>query len=100
MEQVQIKDDRSRETSFNRPKKYKVLFHNDDFTTMEFVVEVLLTIFGKTKEQALDIMMTVHQSGQAEVGIYSYDVAMTKVEMTRNLARKEGFPLRVSCVQV
>ncbi|MCQ2217373.1 MAG: ATP-dependent Clp protease adaptor ClpS [Paludibacteraceae bacterium] len=100
MEQFQIKDKESRETSIDRPKKYKVIFYNDDFTTMDFVVEVLKTVFYKSDEEASSIMMKVHSEGSAEVGVYSYDVAMTKVEMTKSLARKENFPLRVSCVQV
>ena len=98
MEQNQIKDNVVRETSIDRPKKYKVIFHNDDFTTMEFVVEVLKTVFYKSEAEADVIMMKVHHNGQAEVGTYSYDVAMTKVEQTRSMARAEGFPLKVSCV--
>ncbi|MCQ2195150.1 MAG: ATP-dependent Clp protease adaptor ClpS [Paludibacteraceae bacterium] len=99
MEQTQIKDKESRETSFGRPKKYKVIFHNDDFTTMEFVVEVLKTVFYKSEEEADAIMMKVHLEGQAVVGTYSYDVATTKAELAKSMARAEGFPLRVSCVQ-
>ena len=100
MEQNQIKDDVVRKESFDRPKKYKVIFHNDDFTTMEFVVEVLKTVFYKSEAEAGVIMMKVHHEGQAEVGTYSYDVAMTKIELTKSMARAEGFPLRLSCVQV
>lgn len=100
MEQTKLKDNELRGTDFGRPKKYKVIFHNDDFTTMEFVVEVLRVVFYKTPDEADAIMLKVHKNGQAEVGVYSYDMALTRVELTKRMARKENFPLRVSCVQV
>lgn len=78
------------------PKKYKVIMHNDDFTSMEFVVFVLVNIFRKSNNEAVDIMMTVHKSGKAAVGRYSYDIAKTKVEKTMLLAREEGYPFKVT----
>lgn len=81
------------------PKKYKVVFHNDNVTTMEFVTEVLRRIFNKPVDEAVALMMKVHREGRATVGVFSYDVAMTKASMTMAMARNEGFPLRVTCEQ-
>lgn len=77
------------------PKKYKVLMYNDDFTPMDFVVEVLIEIFGKSQEEAVKLMYAVHQSEYAIVGIYTYDIANTKVETAVRKAREEGYPLRL-----
>jgi len=79
------------------PRQYKVIFHNDDYTTMEFVTEVLQQVFNKPPDEAVTLMMRVHREGQAVVGIYSYDVAMTKASMATAMARQEGFPLSVTC---
>lgn len=79
------------------PRNYKVIFHNDDFTTMEFVTEVLRLVFNKPADEAVVLMMKVHREGQAVVGVYSYDVAMTKTSLATAMARQEGFPLRVTC---
>ena len=79
------------------PHQYKVVFHNDDFTTMEFVTEVLRQVFNKPADEAVALMMKVHREGQAIVGIYSYDVAMTKATQATSMARREGFPLKVTC---
>jgi len=78
------------------PRKYNVILHNDDFTTMEFVVKILVTIFRKTEEEANVLMMMVHKEGQAVAGTYSLDVAQTKVAVATSKAREEGFPLRLS----
>ena len=79
------------------PHQYKVIFHNDDFTTMEFVTEVLRQVFGKPADEAVVLMMKVHREGQAVVGVYSYDVAMTKASRATSMARQEGFPLKITC---
>lgn len=79
------------------PRQYKVIFHNDDFTTMEFVTEVLRLVFGKPADEAVSLMMRVHREGEAVVGVYSYDVAKTKASMAMSMAREQGFPLRVTC---
>lgn len=79
------------------PRLYKVVFHNDDFTTMEFVTDVLRTVFNKAAEEAVVLMMKVHREGMAVIGVYSYDVAMTKASMATSMARKEGFPLNITC---
>ena len=77
------------------PKKYKVIMFNDDFTSMEFVVFVLMNIFNKNNDEAVNIMMKVHKGGKAIVGVYSYDIAKSKVDKTMGLAREEGFPFKV-----
>lgn len=79
------------------PRRYKVVFHNDDFTTMEFVTEVLRLVFNKPADEAVTLMMRVHREGEAVVGIYSYDVAMTKASQATAMARQEGFPLNITC---
>lgn len=89
---------KSRErVQIEEPRQYKVIFHNDDFTTMEFVTEVLRSVFNKPADEAVTLMMKVHREGQAVVGIYSYDVAMTKASVATAMARNEGFPLRITC---
>jgi ATP-dependent Clp protease adaptor protein ClpS len=78
------------------PRKYKVIFHNDDFTTMEFVVDVLARFFRKTEGEATHIMLTVHRKGNAVAGVYPRDVAETKVEQVMEYARQHGMPLLVT----
>ena len=76
------------------PSMYRVLLHNDDYTTMEFVVEILMGVFNKSVESATDIMLNVHRKGFGVCGLYTYDVAETKVETVSRLARENGFPLK------
>ena len=84
------------EDELARPPMYKVLLHNDDYTTMEFVVEVLQKVFHKTTAEATRIMLLVHKTGSGVCGVFTEDVAETKVEIVHHLARKSGFPLRCS----
>ena len=78
------------------PKRAKVLFHNDDYTTMEYVILVLRKFFHKTETEALHVMLTVHKKGKAVAGVYPTEVAETKVaEVTRD-ARENGHPLLVT----
>ena len=79
-----------------KPKRYKVILHNDDYTTMEFVVYVLRTVFHYNESQATTLMLEVHQKGHAIVGSYSYEVAETKVAKVMRLAREAQFPLLCS----
>ncbi len=76
------------------PKNYKVVFFNDDYTTKEFVVEVLISRFHKSEAEAILLMETVHRSKSAVVGVYAYDIAATRVALTINDARTQGYPLR------
>ena len=78
------------------PTRYRVLLHNDDYTTMEFVVTVLEGLFHKTPAEAYRIMMQVHTEGQGLCGVYSFEVAETKAGAVQDLARHEGFPLQAS----
>ena len=80
----------------NEPKRYKVYIHNDDFTTMDFVVRLLMTVFYKNQEEAERLMLKVHHSDKAVVGIYSYDMAVSKVRRAVAMAREEGYPLRLT----
>jgi ATP-dependent Clp protease adaptor protein ClpS len=75
------------------PKRYHVFFHNDDYTTMEYVVDVLRRFFHKTETEALHIMLTVHKKGKAIAGVYPRDVAETKVAEVIQDARDNGHPL-------
>ncbi|BAF73007.1 ATP-dependent Clp protease adapter ClpS [Sulfurovum sp. NBC37-1] len=75
------------------PQMYKVLLHNDDYTSMDFVVEVLTSIFHKTQEQAVQIMLQIHEKGKAICGVYSFEIAQTKAEQVKQLAKKNEFPL-------
>ncbi|MBO4629539.1 MAG: ATP-dependent Clp protease adaptor ClpS [Treponema sp.] len=82
-------------TSIEVPPEKDVVFYNDDYTTMEFVVEVLVSIFNKSHDDAEQLMTTVHNSGSAVVGTYTYDIAVSRTNLTRSIAKKNGFPLRV-----
>ena len=79
-----------------KPKLFKVIFHNDDYTTMEFVVMILKVVFRKTDAESTQIMLHVHRSGHGVAGVYTRDVAETKVTQTLELARQEGHPLMVT----
>ncbi len=76
------------------PPKYAVFLHNDDYTTMEFVTEVLKRYFHKSEEEAVQIMLKVHQQGKGVAGIYHYEIAETKVVQVQEYARAKGFPLK------
>lgn len=81
------------ETKLEKPKLYKVLLHNDDFTTMEFVVFILSHVFMRSDAEAFTIMLKVHNEGVGLAGIYSYEVATMKAEKAMNLARASEYPL-------
>lgn len=76
------------------PKSYRVLLHNDDYTTMEFVVIILMEVFRKSGDEATAIMLAVHQSGVGQCGIYPLEIAETKVAEVHRRAREAHFPLR------
>jgi ATP-dependent Clp protease adaptor protein ClpS len=76
------------------PAMYRVMLINDDYTTMEFVVEILVKVFHKPYDEAARIMLHVHQEGSGLCGIYTFEVAESKVQTVHNLARENGFPLK------
>lgn len=78
------------------PKHYKVIMHNDDFTTMDFVVDILRDIFHKDEIEAERLMLLVHETGKAVVGSYPYDIAVSKVQTAAARAKAEGFPFRIT----
>ncbi|WP_288221119.1 ATP-dependent Clp protease adaptor ClpS [uncultured Clostridium sp.] len=79
-----------------KPKNYKVIMHNDDFTTMEFVVAILNIIFNKDLEEANKIMMDVHKNGKGIAGVYPYDIAISKANKAMLIAKNEGFPFKLT----
>lgn len=81
------------EKKLQKPKLYKVILHNDDYTTMEFVVFVLQYVFKRSDTEAFGIMMKVHNEGIGVAGIYPYEIAQIKSEKAKNLASAEDFPL-------
>ena len=81
----------------DEPRQFKVIFHNDDFTTFEFIVKVLMVVFFKSESEAQRLTFEVDRKKQATVGIYSHDVAVSKMEKATKMARTEGFPLRITC---
>jgi ATP-dependent Clp protease adaptor protein ClpS len=83
-------------TRTKRPPMYKVLLHNDDYTTREFVVWVLQTVFHKNESDAIAIMSHVHNNGVGVAGVYTFEVAETKVTKTMALAKAQQFPLQLS----
>ncbi|NLB07802.1 MAG: ATP-dependent Clp protease adapter ClpS [Desulfobulbaceae bacterium] len=85
--------------ALQEPPLYKVLLHNDDYTTMEFVVMVLVTVFAKNSDEATRIMLNVHHQGIGIAGVYTREVAETKVAIVHRLARRHQFPLKCTLVQ-
>lgn len=78
------------------PKLWKVLLLNDDYTPMDFVIDVLMRVFRKSEDEAVQIMLQVHHAGAGVAGVYPFEIAETKVVQTEDLARSEGHPLQCS----
>jgi ATP-dependent Clp protease adaptor protein ClpS len=87
---VEIRDE------VTEPPLYKVLIHNDDYTTKAFVVEVLMKVFSKSMDEAARIMWQTHENGTGLCGIYPFEVAETKVKLVTEAARDSGFPLKLT----
>jgi ATP-dependent Clp protease adaptor protein ClpS len=82
------------ELDLQEPKKYKVFLLNDDFSTMDFVIDVLVKVFRKTLDESSVIMLNIHNNGREVCGTYSYEIALTKVAQVKTMAREQGFPLK------
>lgn len=89
-----IKDKVSSKTKDDTPPMYKVILHNDHYTSMDFVVTILMNVFGKSLEKATQMMLNIHNRGRQICGIYPRQIAETKVETVHKLAAGKGFPLR------
>jgi len=83
-----------RKTTTKRPDLYRVVMHNDDFTPMDFVVDILVRIFGKPAAEATQVMLQIHNTGAGTAGIYTYDIAMSKVMQVHQIAAAHRHPLR------
>ncbi len=92
-EQSQLKE--RKKIKLKEPRRYKVVIYNDDFTTMEFVVMILKQVFLKSEEEAEELTLQVHHSDKAVVGIYTFDIAASKVQKATIMARENGYPLRL-----
>jgi len=97
-EEVQGRPETDAETGqeIREPKMYRVLLHNDDYTTMDFVIEVLVSVFHKPAAEATRIMLDVHKKGIGICGVYTYDIAQSRVALVHQLARRSEFPLKCS----
>jgi ATP-dependent Clp protease adaptor protein ClpS len=89
-----VKPAAKREEKFKEPEEFRVILLNDNYTTMDFVVEILVKIFHKNLEDANRIMMNVHRKGKGIVGVYPYDIAQTKVNQVYEAAKEHEFPLQ------
>ena len=95
MTDIDVKLDEKIKVNYKEPKKYKIIFLNDDTTPMDFVIEVLLKIFKHTNDIAMRITMQVHEEGSGVVGVYSHEVAEMKATETVTLSRNHGFHLQI-----
>lgn len=84
------------EVEIKEPNLWRVIFHNDDKTTMEFVMFLLIQIFHKSMQEATEITLEVHNKNAATVGVYTHEIAENKMNLSTSTARQEGFPLNVS----
>jgi len=82
------------EIEAREPEEYRVYLINDDFTTIEFVISILMKVFHKNLMEATKLTMEVHRKGRGLAGVYPYDIAITKVQQVHAMARQRGFPLR------
>lgn len=93
---IQEKIETTDRESVQEPPLYKVLLHNDDYTTMDFVVMILQTIFNKNTDEATRVMLNVHHQGVGIAGVYTREIAETKVALVHRIAKRNQFPLKCS----
>jgi len=89
-----IEHELAHDIQIKHPKRYKVLILNDDYTSMEFVIDILMNVFHKTYEQAENIMLDVHKKNKGICGVYTHEIAETKVLIVHKKAKDSGFPLK------
>lgn len=89
---IQLED----QQKLKEPEMYRVILHNDHYTTMDFVIEVLVTVFHMPTAKATQVMLDVHRKGVGMCGVYTYDIAVTKVEQVHLMAKAREYPLRCS----
>ena len=94
--ETKVKDRPSSKTAekYKEPEQYRVILLNDHYTTMEFVIEVLMVVFHKDIEDSYRIMLDVHKKGRGVVGVYTWDIAVTKVEQVHTAAAENDYPLK------
>ena len=95
-----IEEELDTRLALDAPKQYKVLLHNDDYTSMEFVIEVLMHVFHKNLANSEKIMHEIHQAGKGICGIFTHEIAETKVHQVKQLAKTNGFPLLATMEEV
>jgi ATP-dependent Clp protease adaptor protein ClpS len=88
------------ENDLQEPPRYKVILHNDDYTSMDFVVMVLERVFNKTREDATKVMLNVHLEGRGSAGVYTREVGETKVAIVHQMARKSQYPLKCTMERI
>jgi ATP-dependent Clp protease adaptor protein ClpS len=87
-------------TKTKRPRQYRVILLNDDYTSMDFVIMILERVFRKTPAEAVEIMLHVHERGQGVAGIYTKEIAETKIDQVHRMAKEHSFPLRCTLEEV
>ena len=93
MPKIEIEEELDYALELEEPQLFKVLLHNDDYTSMDFVVDVLTGIFHKTHAQAEQVMLQIHEKGKAICGVYSFEIAQTKAQQVKQKAKQNEFPL-------
>lgn len=91
---IDIEGDLATKTKVKKPARFKVILLNDDYTSMEFVVRILMTVFNKSNMESVEIMLAIHTGGRGVAGVYTREVAETKVGRVEIMAKSEGYPLR------
>ncbi len=93
---IGIESELKQETTLKIPKMYRVVLYNDDYTTMDFVVRILISVFHKPGAEATSIMLDVHKKGAGICGVYTHDIAVTKINQVQQMASQKEFPLKCS----
>ncbi|HIV49537.1 ATP-dependent Clp protease adaptor ClpS [uncultured Helicobacter sp.] len=96
----QITHESATDIALEEPTLYQVILFNDDWTTMDFVIDVLMRIFEKNNDEAVEVMLKIHKEGSGICGVYPYDIAELKARITLDLAKQNGYPLRVETKQI